>query len=384
MKNSLCAFALFAFFSLVSCVQDEPANSECDIEEARVLASDVEALFFTPNEAVMEVASADTSIVFYLREDFTDSAQLRAVKMDFKLTPGATVTPANGSVQDFTNGGIDYRVTSEDRQWHRDYHVRFALIRPIETSLSFEHVRLEASKGRYYEWFEKSAHGNNVSQWATGNPGFAISRSSAKLDDFPTLPWTEDAISGQSVKLETRDTGPFGVMVNMRIAAGNLFIGTFDVANALKDAMAATHFGLPFNKKPIRFKGYYKFKPGEKFQNRKGTIIEGRIDEPDLYAVLYKNTDEQGQPVTLKGDDVLTHPNIVALARVKNPVHDFNTWTHFDEPFEPFDYDLDVKLLRDYGYNLAVVFTSSIEGASFCGAVGSTLLVDEVEVVCEE
>ena len=42
-------------------------------------------------------------------------------------------------------------------------------------------------------------------------------------------------------------------MVNMRIAAGNLFIGTFDVANALKDAMAATRFGLPFNKKPLRF-----------------------------------------------------------------------------------------------------------------------------------
>ena len=87
-----------------------------------------------------------------------------------------------------------------------------------------------------------------------------------------------------------------------------------DRANALKDAMAATRFGLPFNKKPLRFEGYYKFKPGEKFQNRKGTIIEDRIDEPDLYAVLYKNTDEHGQPVTLKGDEdvykrqILHHP----------------------------------------------------------------------------
>ena len=120
-----------------------------------------------------------------------------------------------------------------------------------------------------------------------------------------------------------------------------------------------------------------------KFQNRKGTIIEDRIDEPDLYAVLYKNTDEHGQPVTLKGDDVLTHPNIVALARIQNPVHDFNTWTRFDIPFE-YSGNVDEKLLKAYGYNLAVVFTSSIEGASFCGAVGSTLLVDEVKVVCEE
>ena len=343
MKKILCGLSLFAAFSLSSCIQNEPANSECDIEEAYVLASDEEALFFTPNDAVKDVASSDTSIVFYLREDFTDSTQLQALKINFKLTPGASITPENGSVQDFTHGG----------------------------------------NGRYYEWFEKSAHGNDVPQWATGNPGYAISRSSAKPDEFPTIPWTKDAINGQSVKLETCDTGPFGVMVNMRIAAGNLFIGTFDVANALKDAMAATRFGLPFNKKPLRFEGYYKFKPGEKFQNRKGTIIEDRIDEPDLYAVLYKNTDGHGQPVTLKGDDVLTHPNIVALARIQNPVHDFNTWTRFDIPFE-YSGNVNEKLLKAYGYNLAVVFTSSIEGASFCGAVGSTLLVDEVKVVCEE
>ena len=172
-------------------------------------------------------------------------------------------------------------------------------------------------------------------------------------------------------------------MVNMRIAAGNLFIGTFDVANALKDPMVATRFGLPFNKKPLRFEGYYKFRPGEKFQNRKGTIIEGRVDEPDLYAVLYKNTDENGQPVTLKGDDVLTHPNIVALARIQNPVHDFNNWTFFNLDFEYFK-PFDARLAYSYGYNLAVVFTSSIEGASFEGAVGSTLLIDEVRVICEE
>ena len=85
----------------------------------------------------------------------------------------------------------------------------------------------------------------------------------------------------------------------------------------------------------------------------------------------------------MKGDDVLTHPNIVALARIQNPVHDFNTWTRFDISFE-YSGNVDEKLLKAYGYNLAVVFTSSIEGASFCGAVGSTLLVDEVKVVCEE
>ncbi len=76
------------------------------------------------NDAVKDVASSDTSIVFYLREDFTDSTQLQALKINFKLTPGASITPENGSVQDFTHGSVHYRVTSEDRQWHRDYHVK--------------------------------------------------------------------------------------------------------------------------------------------------------------------------------------------------------------------------------------------------------------------
>ena len=96
MKKILFGLSLFAAFSLSSCIQNEPANSECDIEEAYVVASDEEALFFTPNDAVKDVASSDTSIVFYLREDFTDSTQLQALKINFKLTPGASITPENG------------------------------------------------------------------------------------------------------------------------------------------------------------------------------------------------------------------------------------------------------------------------------------------------
>ena len=41
-------------------------------------------------------------------------------------------------------------------------------------------------------------------------------------------------------------------------------------------------------------------------------------------------------------------------------------------------------MLKNYQYNLSVVFTSSIEGAEFRGAIGSTLYVDEVKLICEE
>ena len=61
---------------------------------------------------------------------------------------------------------------------------------------------------------------------------------------------------------------------------------------------------------------------------------------------------------------------------------DASEWHYFDISFEelkPFDSEKS----RNYEYNLAVVFTSSIQGAAFKGAVGSVLYVDEVEVVCE-
>lgn len=262
----------------------------------------------------------------------------------------------------------------------------------LKTDQHFEDFELE-SGGKYYNWFETDEQGDIIAQWATGNPGFKISRSSATVEDYPTLPWGAGEFLGQlitpvggahshAVKLETRDTGPFGSMVNMRIAAGNLFIGTFDVSNALKDAMAATRFGLPFTKKPLRVKGYYMFTPGEKFQNRGGAAIEGEIDQPDIYAVFYKNTNPDGTHMTLQGDNVLNHENIVALARLQNPIHGLTEWNEFCLEFD-YRKEVDYEVLRKKGYNFTVVFTSSIKGAEFEGAVGSTLFIDEVSVVCE-
>jgi hypothetical protein len=45
---------------------------------------------------------------------------------------------------------------------------------------------------------------------------------------------------------------------------------------------------------------------------------------------------------------------------------------------------VDQKKLKEYGYNLALVFSSSKEGASFCGAIGSTLYIDEVVISLEK
>lgn len=374
----------FCALLTTSCIKDEPLNSECDIEVCKVHHEASDTVFYVVSDTLQEVNSVDTVINFYTRSRINPQ-DLSQVRVTFDLTPGATITPANGSVQDFSQGGVVYTVISEDKRWSRKYKVRFVPMAILNPVFDFETVELEQPRERFYNWFAFDEEQVRQNLWATGNSGFALSRSSAKPHEYPSV-MLEQGVSGKGVKLETCSTGAFGAMVNMRIAAGNLFLGSFDTQNALKDAMKATRFGVPVNRKPVRFTGYYKFQPGEKFQDRYGIEVPGRVDAPDAYAVLYKNTDENGLPVTLYGDDVLTHKNIVAIARVPEfkvtGVADTCAWEHFDLPLE-YKQELNMARLRNFGYNLAVVFTSSIEGATFCGAVGSTLLVDESTIIYE-
>lgn len=374
----------FCALLATSCIKDEPLNSECDIEVCKVHHEASDTIFYALSDTLQKVSSVDTVINFYTRSRINPQ-DLSQVRVTFDLTPGATITPANGSVQDFSQGGVVYTVVSEDKLWSRTYKVRFLPRAVLNPDFDFENVELEQPRERFYIWFAYDQNQKRQDLWATGNSGFALSRSSAKPHEYPSV-MLEQGVSGKGVKLETCSTGAFGAMVNMRIAAGNLFLGSFDTQNALTDAMKATRFGVPVNRKPVRFTGYYKFQPGEKFQDRYGIEVPGRVDAPDAYAVLYKNTDENGLPVTLYGDDVLTHKNIVAIARVPEfkvtGISDTSNWEYFDLPLE-YKQELDMVRLSNLGYNLAVVFTSSIEGATFCGAVGSTLLVDESTIIYE-
>lgn len=374
----------FCALLATSCIKDEPLNSECDIEVCKVHHEASDTIFYALSDTLQKVSSVDTVINFYTRSRINPQ-DLSQVRVTFDLTPGATITPASGSVQDFSQGGVVYTVVSEDKLWSRTYKVRFLPRAVLNPDFDFENVELEQPRERFYIWFAYDQNQKRQDLWATGNSGFALSRSSAKPHEYPSV-MLEQGVSGKGVKLETCSTGALGAMVNMRIAAGNLFLGSFDTQNALTDAMKATRFGVPVNRKPVRFTGYYKFQPGEKFQDRYGIEVPGRVDAPDAYAVLYKNTDENGLPVTLYGDDVLTHKNIVAIARVPEfkvtGISDTSNWEYFDLPLE-YKQELDMVRLSNLGYNLAVVFTSSIEGATFCGAVGSTLLIDESAIIYE-
>ncbi len=363
--------------TLTSCFKDEPLNAECDIETVTVHCPNPENVFFNLTDTMQNVLSADSVVTFSVRSN----ADMSKASLRVTTTAGATVTVTDGSGLE-VGKSVRYRITSQDGNWSRNYTIKFV---PVTHTVSdtikydFEHYELEPKSGAYYIWHNVLPDGSLGNDWSTGNPGFQISRSSAKPDEYPTMPLAA-GYDGAAIKLVTRDTGPFGIMANMRLAAGNFFLGTFDLSYALHDAMKATRFGVIFDKKPITFTGYFQYKPGEKFQDRSGKEVAGRVDKGSIYAVLYRNHDSQGNVVMLNGSDVLTSSQIVALAQVPD-VTTTDGWTRFEIPFD-YHEGIDNTLLANRGYSLAVVFSSSSEGATFEGAVNSELLVDKVRVIC--
>ena len=172
---------------------------------------------------------------------------------------------------------------------------------------------------------------------------------------------------------------------------GNLFIGQFNATDALTDAMKATKFGRPFSfsAKPVKLEGWYKYQAGEKFTDKNMQELD-RHDYGTIYAVLYENIDEKGNAVLLYGDNVQTSKQIVALALV-GETHDDNgkiaigntpEWHHFSVDFE-YKKTIDPIKLKNGGYSLTIVSSSSSDGANFLGAVGSTLWIDSFKLICK-
>ena len=364
---------------LTSCFKEEPLNAECDIEYAYLHSDDPEATFYQLTDSLVEVYSTDNVIEFGVKED----VDLTALAPEFVLTEGATIEPASGSVHDFSgNTPVSYTVTSQDGKWSRTYTVyinhRIRTIDEIST-LSFENSMLDTSQ-RYAVWYETAADGYEINAWATGNPGFAITAGDAAPSEYPSSV-LEEGYEGRGVRLTTRATGTLGALFGMPIAAGNLFTGTFNTLDALGSATKATRFGTPVSQRPLSFSGYYKYTPGEEVTGADNKPIPGKIDAGDIYAILYRNTDSEGKAFTLDGENVKTSDQIVATAII-DEVEPTTEWTPFDINFT-YKEQLDEQILRNYGYSLAIVFSSSINGAYFEGAVGSTLCIDEVKVTYE-
>lgn len=397
MKKKYLIFITILALALLSCEKGELLNAEADIEEI-ILPAELNPLVGSPiysNNVIRipktAISEEDQAALENLLENLT---------IQFKLTEGASISPDSNEPRDFTQIQ-KYTVTSQDGKWKKEYSIYFYYARFDQTRFDFEIARLNSvsnptvpPRGQYYEFFEINNQGEER-VWASGNPGFRLASATSPPEDYPTVS-VMSGKSGKGLKLTTHTTGNFGLIVGLPIAAGNLFLGNFELVNATTAPLKATKFGVQTTlSKPKSLNAWAKYKPGEIFVipngNKQPIEVPGRIDKPDIYAVFFEpEKDNDGKPIMLDGANVKTASNIIAIASISpEQVESITTDDIDNAEYKIITIEFDFKQNFDVAkqvrgeYYFTIVMSSSENGASFEGAVGSILYVDEVELVLE-
>ncbi|MGN1216593.1 MAG: PCMD domain-containing protein, partial [Phocaeicola sp.] len=327
MKPRNFIICSMAMLSTVSCIQDEALNIEAAIDGC------------SGNNIQLSTINHETKdVTIYVNQE----ANMSKLRIDFTLPEGATISPDEtmpndkAPIYDFGNKRKrDFTVTSESGDTKTTYSIE-TVYTNLPTFYGFETLAESKDFDVFTERQEDSNGQFRFIQWASGNPGFKLSGLGKNRKDYPTVQEANGVNGGKCVKLETKSTGKWGAdLMGMPIAAGNLFIGSFDENNAVIDPLKATKFGFPFKEKPISMSGWYKFKRGDVFTDEHSKVIEGKKDICDIYGVLYETDATTG---FLYGDNSLTSANIALMARLpQENINETNEWTRFDIPFEQFE-----------------------------------------------
>lgn len=348
MKNCVVV-SLLLWALLQSCIKDEPLNPEADIETFSVDSSALVSDVF--------IDQANRKIMLYL----TPEAIANGVAPKLTLSLGATVSPASGD-SIFFSSPVQYSVTSQSRENTKVYEV--VVVESGKWLFNFENWGInDVSK------YEYPLEPDGTAFWSSGNPGVALSGVAKDPSAYPTRSTSDGLLATKAAELMTIKGTPLSELVGIRLFAGSLFLGNFNSSVGLTAPLKATEFGQPYTGIPTVFSGYYKYTPGEKYQDESGTIIPGQTDECAIYAVLFKGTER------LNGTNILTSDRIVARAVLPDGSAKA-TFTKFDIPFEFVQgADLSGNMM------MAIVASSSKNGDTYRGAIGSRLVVDKLRII---
>jgi hypothetical protein len=317
-----------------------------------------------------------------------------------ELYEGSTVMPASLDSVNLMDANTVYTVSAEDPSIaQRRYIVK------IDTSAASSYS-FDAGDWRIENANDPSAahyYAPTSSAWSSGNGGiFAalgiLGRDNQNPLNYPTRKAdSNEAYEGSSaIKMVTIEGTPPGKDIFGRVIpiwAGNFFMGSFDFSTAMSDELGATKVGRCYTQKPDTLKGWYKYTRGANF-NDNGTIDPSQKDSCNIYAALYQSDGEDGRgDTTLAVLDAEVSDLRRAETRISGCDDTGGEWKAFALPFE---YTIDGKPqevdFARHRYKLAITFSSSKRGGAkgadgksvYKGAVGSTLFVDEVEVVNAE
>ena len=337
--------------------------------EAKILSFSFDA---NENIAEQPVINADNTIKFIVTDRASDDF-LSSLIPHIEISKGAAISPATDVPQDFSKGKVvTYTVVAEDGTVEQ-YQASVAAVQSI---LEYGFEEWTSVSGSWLSnAYEKPQPTNEL---ATSSEGAA----KLKLYGLTSVPTrkTEDSKNGKyAIELQTLDTSAKASSLIPAITSGSVYTGRFNLD--INDKLNSTKFGIPYEKEPVLFKGWYKYTPGSKYLDGSDyKNIKELIDVTDecaIQAVLYEAVDDNGNDITLTGHDINSSEHRVAVARLADGTAK-SEWTSFSLKFVFLNgktYDKAKK------YKLAIVCSSSKDGDFYKGAGGSTLLLDNLEVI---
>lgn len=408
-KKLFYLFALICSMSLFTACDDDD-----DVDYTEVIESEIagkyrgtleiyisEQLVGTVYRQVITVEKASTSAINVLLTDFsfstisigdislenctlTQSGSSYAFSGTTYVEVTASMLTADVKGTGTVGGGsisMDMNIDATLATLQQDVTVKYtgSKVTDTESSTTYdfeEWATPEGQEGSSYAYYEPTG-------WCSSNAGAQLLMAFGLTNSYIVMP-TDDAYSGEKAALITTINTigmAFGSYMIPKVTTGSLYLGDIEVDTS--NTLNSTKFGIPFTDIPVALKGWYKYTPGEDYyivteepyteHCHEAVLDETMTDEFIISVVLY--TFESGDDY-LTGNDIYTSERIVAMAQLTGGEQ--TSWINFELPLEwKQDYD------ASKNYYLTIICSSSKDGDKFSGAPGSTLIVDDFELVCE-
>jgi hypothetical protein len=349
MKNMIIALFLI---SLLSCKDDDPI-----LDAYELLGFEVEATGeFDPYKTYIDTAS--NQILVFSSSNLELNSFPLSLNPVVTVSPGASVSPSSGSavVFDDPEDFVIYTITAQDGLGSDEYifTIRDNQIPNAGFENWFDEIGMNAQPflqpGKYSE----------STVWATTNMGTSI------YSIYGTTPFQDG--NNKMAKIETVET------VAIPIVAGAMYLGEFDLDAAIADPgnpVAAAKLGIPFFAKPTAIQFKYSYESGDQ-------LIQAALKDPgnlfggfDIYNL--EGTDKFGINAVLekRTGDMVT---IIAQAVFESD-QEVDTMTELKMELQ--------YLSDDDPTHFHISFSPSVEGGMFKGAIGSSLIIDELKMIYE-
>lgn len=216
----------------------------------------------------------------------------------------------------------------------------------------------------------QAAYDAGIYWFDTGNKG------TSTLNANPTTEEKGDVISGSALRMESQYVSLLGIG---QFAAGNIYTGRFSktFTTPLDNPGAELFFGRPFDARPTKLKGYYKYKPvavTDSRTNPEGLGV-GDMDQGNIYIALcdwnshfVSNTQTGTFP-----DWSLSNPDIIAYSEL--------IFTGENTVYVPFEIEIDYRDLNRKPKYIVIAASASRFGDYMTGGRGTVLLLDELELI---